>query len=331
MKFTTIGDVRVSQLALGCMTFYSPISVADAEYSMDYCLDRGINLFDTARVYGAWHDVPNAMGLCERIMGDYFQKRGNRDKIVLATKGAHPPFDDMSKNRLTRKDIAEDLDASLKDLKTDYADIWFLHRDHPDCDLHELMNALNDQVKAGKIRVLGASNWTVKRIREANKIAEENGWAPFKVSQIEWSLAYLGKENVPDPTTVAMDETELAEYKKGDLALMLFSSQARGFFQKAIAAGGFEELLKNEKTKGVAEKYNYPCNIDRIERVKELAAYYKVDPGAVVVAYLTSQPDFAPIPILGHSRVEQLKEDLTHPDLQLTPYQIRELLGGMAL
>lgn len=338
MKYTKIDGINVSQIALGCMKFYSPLSIEDSEYSMDYCLDKGLNLFDTARVYGAWHDVPNAMGLCERVMGDYFTKRGNRDKVVLATKGSHPPFDDMTKNRLTRDDIEFDLNESLKNLKTDYVDVWFLHRDHPDCDLFELMKALDAQVKAGKIRVLGASNWTVKRIREANAIAEANGFTPFKVSQIEWSMAYLEKSHLADPTTVVMDEAELAEYKKGDIALMLFSAQSRGFFQKAIDAGGFEALRQQEIEGGwyddpnaLTRKYDYPCNIERIERVKELCKLYKVDPAAIGLAYLTSQPGFAPIPIVGHSKVSQLKESLAHPDLQLTPYQIKEILGGQAL
>ncbi len=338
MKFTTIDGIKVSQLALGCMKFYSPLSIEDSEYSMDYALGKGINLFDTARVYGAWHDVPNAMGLCERVMGDYMEKRGNRHEIVLATKGCHPPFDNMTANRLTPEDIEFDLNESLKNLKTDYTDVWFLHRDHPDCDLFELMKALDKQVKAGKIRVLGASNWSMKRIREANAIAEENGFTPFKVSQIEWSMAYLEKSHLADPTTLVMDETELDEYKKGDIALMLFSSQSRGFFQKALTAGGFEALRQKEVDDGryddpnaLTRKYDYPCNIERIERVKELCALYKVDAAAIGLAYLTSQTEFAPIPILGYSKLEQLKESLAHPDLQLTPYQIREILGGKAL
>ncbi len=338
MKFTEIDGIKVSQLALGCMNFYSPLSVEDSERSMDYALDKGINLFDTARVYGAWHDIPNAMGLCERVMGDYMKKRGNRHQIILATKGCHPPFEAMTTNRLTAKDIQEDLDASLKDLQTDYTDIWFLHRDHPDCDLYELMKALDTQVRAGKIRVLGASNWSVKRIREANAIAEANGFTPFKVSQIEWSMAYLEKGHLPDQTTVVMDEEELNEYKKGDLALMLFSAQSRGFFQKAIQAGGFEKLKEQEAAAGrsgnpnaLTKKYGYPCNAERIERVKELCCLYKVDAAAIGLAYLTSQPEFEPIAILGYSKLGQLQESLVHPDLQLTPYQIKGILGGKAL
>ncbi len=340
MKYTEIDGIKVSQIALGCMNYYSPLSVEDSEYSMDYALERGVDLFDTARVYGSWHNVPNAMGLCERVMGDYFKKRGNRSRVILATKGCHPPFDNMQKNRLTPEEIEKDLDASLKDLQTDYVDIWFLHRDHPDCDLFELMKALDKQVKAGKIRVLGASNWTMKRIREANALAEANGFTPFKVSQIEWSMAYLEKSHLADPTTLVMDETELAAYKedKDKVALMLFSAQSRGFFQKAIAAGGFDALQKQERETGrydspnaLTRKYGYPCNKERIERVKELCSLYKVDAAAIGLAYLTSQTDFEPIPIVGYSKLDQLKESLAHPDLQLTPYQIQEILGGSVL
>lgn len=335
MKYTTIGDIKVSQMALGCMTFYSPLSVEDSEYSMDYCLDKGLNLFDTARLYGAWHNFPGALGVCERVMGDYFTKRKNRDRVVLATKGCHPDMSKMDDNRVCRKEIIADLDESLKALQTDYVDIWFLHRDHPDCDLYDVMRTLDEQVKAGKIRVLGASNWSMERIRKANKIAEENGFTSFRVSQIEWSMAYLDMEHVPDKTKIIMNETELAEYKKGDVALMCYTAQARGFFQKAIDAGGFEALKEKEIASGkyasdpetASRKYDYPCNLERIERVKELCAMYKVDPCAVAYAYLTSQVGFYPIPIVGHSSIAQLKQSLAHPDLQLTPYQIRQILG----
>jgi len=339
MKYTKIADMKVSQLALGCMMYYDPISIPDSKYCMDLALDRGINLFDTARVYGSWIDIPNSMGLCERVLGEYMKERGNRDKIVLVTKGSHPPFDNMSMNRLTRKEIVSDIEASLKDLRTDYVDVWFLHRDHPDCDLYELMKVLDEQVKAGKIRTLGASNWTTKRIREANAIAEANGFTPFKVSQIEWSMAYLDQSHLADPTTLVMTEEDLAEYKKGDLALMCFSAQSRGFFKRAIEAGGFDALREAEIAAGkypenpnaLTKKYDYPCNRERIPVVEELCKLYKVDPTAVGLAYLTSQPDFEPIAIVGYSKVAQLEESLLDPDLQLTPYQIRQILGGNAL
>ena len=338
MKYTTINGIKVSQMALGTMVFYSPLSVKDSEYSMDYALDRGINLFDTARLYGAWHNFPGALGICERVMGDYMKKRGNREKIVLATKGCHPDMSNMHENRVTRKDILADLDDSLKALQTDYVDIWFLHRDHPDCDLPDVMHTLDEQVKAGKIRTLGASNWTMARIQKANAFAKANGLTPFTVSQIEWSMAYLDMSHVADKTLVIMDETELAEYKKGEIPVMCYTAQARGFFQKAIAAGGYEALRQKEIASGkyasdpaaASRKYEYPCNIERIERVKEVCALYKVDPCSVAYAYLTSQP-FSVIPIVGHSNVAQLKESLAHPDLQLTPYQIKTILGGMPL
>ena len=120
MKFTTIDGIKVSQLALGCMKFYSPLSIEDSEYSMDYALEKGVNLFDTARVYGSWIEgVEDGMGLSERVIGNYMKKRGNRHEIVLATKGCHPPFDNMTANRLTPEDIEFDLNESLKNLKTD--------------------------------------------------------------------------------------------------------------------------------------------------------------------------------------------------------------------
>ena len=339
MRYTQINGQKVSKIALGCMNYYIPLPIEESEISMDQALDAGINLFDTARVYGSWLDVPNAMGLCERILGDYMKKRGNRDKIVLATKGSHPPFDNMTLNRLTKKEIVSDLDASLKDLGTDYVDIWFLHRDNPACDLFEVMDTLNEQVKAGKIRTLGASNWTMKRILEANKLAEENGLTPFRVSQIEWSMAYLEKSHLGDPTTLVMDETELAAYKAHpEVALMLFSSQSRGFFQRAIAAGGFEALKAQEIANGryeevtaLTRKYDYPCNRARLKVVEEIAKRHGVDPAAVGIAYLTCQPDVDAIPILGYSKLSQLSESMAHMDLTLTPDEIKEILGGEAL
>ena len=334
MKYTQINGINVSKMALGTTSFYDPLTKEESFDCMDYALSQGVNLFDTARCYGSWLGPDYAQGTGERVIGEYMKTRGNRDQIVISTKGCHPPFEEMTKNRLTPKDIVEDLEGSLRDLQTDYTDLWFFHRDHPDADLYEIMKTLHEQVKLGKIRALGASNWSIARIREANRIAKENGFTPFSVSQIEWSMAHLEMKTLPDKTLVIMDESEYKEYQKGEFPVMCFTSQARGLFQKAIRAGGFEALQKKEIESGVYEsdpmaaskKYDYPCNHERVDAVRQLCETLSVEPITVSNAYLTSQ-SFPTIPILGYSKKEQLIGSLEKPDLQLTPAQYKQILG----
>ncbi|NMA94721.1 MAG: aldo/keto reductase [Clostridiales bacterium] len=167
----------VSRIVLG--TDYMNTKELNRCFSMlDTAFQMGCNTFDTAHIY--------AGGDGERVIGRWMQERGNREKIVILTKGAHHNAD---RRRVTPFDITSDLHDSLARLKTDYIDIYVLHRDDPSVPVGPIVEVLNEHVKAGKIRAFGGSNWHHSRIEEANEYAKAHGLTPFVASSPHYSLA----------------------------------------------------------------------------------------------------------------------------------------------
>lgn len=288
--------IGISPVVLGGAAFNSYDRAEEYYRWIDYYLGKGGNCIDTARVYCSW--LPGGDGISETIIGDYMLLRGNRSRIRISTKGGHPSLTDMSKSRLNRKDLEHDLDMSLKALKTDHVDLYFLHRDHPSVDLHELMYILDGFVRQGKVLALGASNFTVKRIVEANSVAEEEGFAKFEVSQIGWSLAETTPEKYGDPTLVFMNDDEYQGYLDTVIPVMAYSSQAKGFF----AAEGFDPDGKHQP-------YDTPENRMRRDDLLRAAAEKGISPVVSALEHITRNRVEA-CAIAAVSRFEQLEEIL---------------------
>ena len=287
-------DFPISPIVLGGGKF-SDISRSEEYYRlMDRYLGFGGNCIDTARVYCAL--LPGGDGLSETIIGNYMNLRGNRNRIRISTKGGHPPLDDMKRSRLGRKELTSDLEMSLKALGTDHADIYFLHRDDPDIDLHELMYTLDCFVREGKVLVLGASNFTVKRILDANKAAAETGCAGFEVSQIGWSLAETTPERYGDPTLCFMNETEYRGYLETGIPVMAYSPQAKGFF----AADGSEP-------EGKFRPYDTPENRKLRDELQKKAGEKGVSPALLALEHITKNQIRASA-VAGVSNSSQLEE-----------------------
>ncbi|NCU27183.1 aldo/keto reductase, partial [Candidatus Nomurabacteria bacterium] len=209
-----------------------------------------------------------------------------------------PPLTDMKCSRLNSKELKFDLDMSLKALNTDYVDLYFLHRDDPNGDLHELMYALDGFVREGKVLALGASNFTVKRIVEANKAAEEEGFAKFEVSQIGWSYAETTPEKIGDNTLVFMNDEEYRGYLETGISVMAYSSQAKGFF----AAERFDPDGKHRP-------YDTPENRMRRDDLLRAAAEKGISPVVSALEHITRNRVEA-CAIAAVSRFEQLEEIL---------------------
>lgn len=328
MKHIVRQGRKISRIALGSTHFGEPMSVAQSEQVMDYAREQGVDFFDTARVYGEWYRDGGRSGYCEKVIGDYLRKRGCRQEIYLATKGAHPPFLNRTASRLKAACLREDLEGSLRDLGTDYVDLYFLHRDHPDADIPEIMETLDAFVREGKVRSIGASNWRLDRILEANAYASAHGLTPFTASQIEWSMAKYDGAGNSDQTQLVLREDEFERYAGSGLLVMCFTAQANGLFSKAAAAGGYEALARQERAsgkRGLTGRYHDPDNIRREETVRRLCSQYGLTPAALTVAYLTSQ-NFDVVPILGCSRLSQLEDSLSSPDFQLSSQDYRDIL-----
>ncbi len=280
-------------LALGTAPFGTGIPKDTAFAILDAFTDLGGNLIDTAAVYG--------MGVSEQTLGEWMRLRQCRNRVVISTKGGHPSLPDWSR-RITEEDIRADMEDSLRYLGTDHVDIYFLHRDDESKPVEAIMPILDSLVREGKTRLIGASNWTVARINEANAFAKANGMAEFSVSQIFHNAAFINKEGVYDPTLVAMDPTEHEGYEANGLPVMAYTAQAQGLFSH-IRDKGYEGL-----TEGMIRTYVNPATTERAERILSVSAETGISPTAVSLAFLLHDRRVKTFPILGISRVERLEE-----------------------
>lgn len=282
-------------LALGTAPFGTGIPRDTAFSILDAFTDPGGNLIDTAAVYG--------MGVSEQTLGDWMRLRGCRDRVVISTKGGHPSLPDWTR-RITEADIRADMEASLRYLGTDYVDIFFLHRDDESKPVEAIMPVLDALVREGKTRLIGASNWTVARINEANAFARANGMAEFAVSQIFHNAALINQEGVYDQTLVAMDEAEHAGYAANGLPVMAYTAQAQGLFSH-IRERGYVGL-----SEGMIRTYLNPTTRARVRRILSLSEETGLSPTAISLAYLLSDRSVKTFPILGISRVDRVTEAL---------------------
>lgn len=280
-------------LALGTAPFGTGIP-RDTSFSiLDAFTDLGGDLIDTAAVYG--------MGFSEQTLGEWMKLRGSRNRVIISTKGGHPSLPDWSR-RITEADIRADMEASLRFLGTDHVDIYFLHRDDESKPVEAIMPILDSLVREGKTRFIGASNWTVARIDEANAFAKANGMAELSVSQIFHNAAIINKEGVYDPTLVAMDATEHEGYAENGIPVMAYTAQAQGLFSH-IRDRGYEGLSDS-----MVRTYLNPATRKRAERVLAVSSETGLSPTAVSLAYMLRDREVKTLPILGISRVERLAE-----------------------
>ena len=272
----------------------------------DKYTELGGSCIDTARVYCNW--IEGGDGASESVIGRWMSTRKNRSDIIIATKGGHPYFtEEETINRLDEKSVTDDLEKSLELLKTDYADIYMLHRDDVSVPVSEIMPYLNKFVESGKVRILGASNWTAARIEQANEFALKNGLTPFSVSQINYSLAHSSADILGDDTQVSMDMKEYIWYKKNNFPVMAFSPQAKGFFSK-LASG-------QSATYQLESSYASTANLARLSKVKRLSEQTGYSPAVITLAYLSSQP-FPVASVFAVSKLWQLEEDMTAQDIR---------------
>ncbi|MBC8080046.1 MAG: aldo/keto reductase [Gorillibacterium sp.] len=310
--------IQASCIALGTAELGTKLNRDESFRLLDAYADYGGNLLDTAQVYANW--IPGEISLSEKTIGEWLHRKNGRERVILSTKGAHPDLKTMNISRLSRNEILKDLDDSLRHLRTDYIDLYWLHRDDPSLPVGEIMETLNEQIRAGKIVSAGCSNWLPGRIQEAQQYATGQGLQAFSASQIHWSMAVINSEVMTDPTIVSMDDAAYRFYLKAGMLVMAFSSQARGFFQK-VADGGLERLPDWVK----ATYYN-EATMGRLDRARRLAKELNISIGAVALGYLTSQP-FAAVPIIGPQSMDQLADSMWAADVVLTSEQIAYLEG----
>ena len=292
-------DLQLSTFCCGLGDLFA-LPEAESDALLDAFVEAGGNFFDSAHCYSFW--LPGGNGLSEIGIGDYLRRRGLTDNVVVATKGGHPSAAGYRsvKHYLSPERIGADIDDSLGRLQCSHVELYYLHRDDEGVPVDEIIDALNLEIVCGRLRYLGASNWTPARIGEANEYARKNGLTGFVISQPRWSLA---RAQSGDRTLVEADD-EISWYEDNNFPLAVYSPTAHGFFDG------------NE-----TPAYQSPQNNARRERAEQLAHKYNATPGQIALAYLTNQ-SFPVFPIIGTSNVGRLREALGADELRLAPDEI---------
>ena len=320
MIFKTINnDIKAASIVLGTDLFGTAIPDELVADMIDLYIGMGGNTIDTARIYGTLSG--SYMSKSEQSVGKWLKSHGGRDKIVLSTKCAHPPIDNMAQSRLSETEIEKDIDESLISLQTDYIDIEWLHRDDVNLPVEGIIDALNNMVKKGKIRCFGTSNWTGARIAAANEYALSSGQQGFSASQIKWSAAASSPMYDDDPTLVEMTMSEYAYYSKSKLPVFAYASQAKGFFYK-YHKGGEAELSPKAK-----ERYMSARNIEIYKQLLALCDRHNITLESAVLSALTSNIDFDTLSIVGCQNVQQVITSMTAADVVLDYDEVRAILG----
>ncbi|MGV3551598.1 aldo/keto reductase [Rhizobium sp.] len=295
-------DKQTSIVALG-FEFFGRF--ADASLTMDRFWEAGGNFFDTAWLYGR--------GKTEEIFGDWHTSRQiPREEIVLIGKGAHSPL-------VYPDQIAKQLDDSLARLKTDYVDVYFMHRDNPEVPVGEFVDAMDAEVRAGRIRgPFGGSNWSRERLAAAMRHAEANDRTAPSAMSNNFSLAEMISP-VWDGCVAASDDDWKDWLKSHQITNFAWSSQGRGFFTDHAG----RDKLDNEE---LVRCWYSEKNFGRRDRAIELAEKLGRKPIHVALAYVLAQP-FPVIPLIGPRNVAELEDSLSALDIRLTPEQVTWLEG----
>lgn len=320
MLYTAIPNTTLTPSAL-CIGSTMIGSVVDQQLSfrmLDAFLDAGGTFVDTAKVYSDW--LPGPRSVSEKTIGEWLRQSGKRGQVVLATKGAHPELNTMHIARMSPAEIAADVDGSLQHLQTDVIDIYWLHRDDVQRPVAEILETMEAQVRAGKIRYYGCSNWRADRIAEAQAYARSRGWTGFVADQMMWSLAAVDHAAIPDQTMVAMDSGLKQYHLASGMAAIPYSSQANGYFQR-LAAGERDKIKAQHR-----RVYGSRTNDMRVDRIRKLGAEIGLSVTAIVLGYLMAQP-FPTLPVFACRTMAQLEDTLGAGDVMLTPKQVAYLEG----
>lgn len=253
-------------------------------------LDRSMQLLDDVfAARGTAFDLAHHYGNgdCERVMGRWLESRGVREQVVLLTKGAHHSMD---RRRVTPFDITADLFDSLARLRTDYVDLYVLHRDDPSVPVGPIVEVLNEHQRAGRIHAFGGSNWTIIRLEEANAYALANNLVPFALSSPHYSLAEQVQAPWADCVTISGPNNAAARawYQRTQMPVFAWSSIANGFF-----AGKFDyhdrATFASHLDSSSVQAYCYEENFKRLERAAQLAQQKGLSIPQIAMAFVLHQ------------------------------------------
>ncbi len=300
-------ELDIFPLSLGGNVFGWTADEATSFAVLDAFVDGGGDFIDTADVYSAW--VPgHAGGESETVIGNWMAARGNRDRVVIATKVAsHAEAPGAS-----RASIEKGVESSLRRLQTDYIDLYYIHRDDAETPLEETISALDDLVKAGKVRAIAASNFSAERLAAALAVSDSTGAAKFVALQPHYNLVHRHEYE-------GALEAVVAEH---GLATIPYASLAKGFLTGKYRDGN--EAGDTSPRAGSARAYLDDRGRKVLEALDEIAAAHDVPVTAVSLAWLRQQPTVV-APIASASTVEQVPALLAGARLELSEDEVERL------
>ncbi len=304
--------ILVPPLLFGCNVFGWTIDEKTSHTLLDRLMDAGFNAIDTADMYSTW--VPGHQGgESETIIGNWLKARGGRGHVVLCTKvGMQMGSGDKG---LSRAWIMKEVEASLRRLQTDYIDLYQAHKDDPDTPLEETLEAFAALIKQGKVRAIGASNYSAPRLQEALAVSAKHGLPRYETLQPLYNLMERGLE--ADLGPLCLQE---------GVGLIPYYALAAGFLTGKYRS---EADLGKSPRGGGAKKYLDARGFRVLAALDAIAARHGVQPGQVAVAWLNAQPGMT-APIASATSLAQLEELLVAARLQLTPAEVAELNAASA-
>lgn len=308
--------LEVSPLCLGGVPFGAPLDDTATFALLDRFLALGGNFIDTARIYSDW--IPGEKGRSERVIGDWLRARSNREQLVLATKGMHPDLATVHVPRSSAAEMRADLEASLRTLRIETIDLYWLHRDDPARPIEHFVDLLNAFVREGKVRAFGFSNWTAARLRAAHDYARRSGQQTLTANQPFWCLGCMQSKSPGFSGWVKMDAAMDAFHTESGVAVIPYTAQAKGFFTKAALP---PERQPRDFT---AHEFHTPANQELARLVGGMARARGVTPNAVVLAYLWTRP-YPVVPIVGASHPGQLDDNFAAAGFRLSADEGRML------
>ncbi|HXA73933.1 MAG TPA: aldo/keto reductase [Acidimicrobiales bacterium] len=313
MNYTNLGTagLRVSRVCLGMMGFGNEserpwvIDEDAAEPIVREAVEGGVTFFDTADTYSG--------GASEVATGRLVPKFLSRDEVVIATKVFMPVTPGENGGGLGRKHILSGIDASLKRLKMDYVDLYQIHRWDQRTPIEETMEALNDVVRAGKARYIGASSMFAWQFAKAQHTAERHGWAKFVSMQNHYNLVYREEEREMIP--LCLDQ---------GVGCIPWSPLARGMLAGNRTREGGRQTTRSKTDTFTDYLYDQPTDFDVVDAVNEVAAARGVPSAQVALAWLLQKPGVT-APIVGSTKKKHLKDALAAEALTLGEDEVERL------
>ncbi|CAA0161773.1 NADP(H)-dependent aldo-keto reductase [Tenacibaculum maritimum] len=340
MKYTTLPNttIKVSKICLGTMTWGKQNTEAEGHEQMDYALEQGVNFFDTAELYSV-PATPETYGATEKIIGSWFKKTGNRDKVILASKiaGGGDYTAHIRKDGFSKRAIAEAIENSLQRLQTDYIDLYQLHwpergvncfgvRDYPykttakEAENHlEILETLNSFVKQGKIRQIGLSNETPWGTMKYLQTAKQHNLLKPVTIQNSYSLIHRAYE-------YGMSEVSLRE----NIGLLAYSPLAQGVLSGKYLDGKTPEGARGTLFPRFIARYTSEGSQKAVREYQRIAVKNGLTLSELALAYINQLP-FVTSNIIGATKMSQLKENINSIHMELSSEILNEIEAIHAL